>query len=218
MKYALLLSLLIAMPCWNQSTTTGKAETTGPCSPAVSGNNNQFTIKCQGISNEQGAQFLRILNKISKDQLDPKVVMDKFDDIENLIREIVPKARHLSDQQKATLRTATASFPDSWIVVQHSNTPEAKAYAEEIKAALGSKVVSGEFEQGMTVTGLQVGAPYNDTELTLVKYASNLANAMKQGGFPDVEFGSNHVKVPITPGAFLSGNIYITVGFQPSAH
>jgi len=218
MRCALIfVSLFILVPSWSQ-TTTGQAETSGPCSPAVTGSKNQFTINCQGITHEQGVQFLKILNKISKDQLDPKAVMDKFDEIEKLIRESIPRARHLTEQQKATLRAATASFPDGMIIVQHVGSPEAKDYAEEFKAALGSKVVPGEFEQGMTVTGVQVGAPYNDTELTVLKYASNLANAMKQGGFPDVEFVSNHLKVSITLGALLSGNVWITIGFPPSAH
>lgn len=102
--------------------------------------------------------------------------------------------------------------------MEHVGSPEAKDYADEFKAVLGSKVAPIENQQEMTVTGVRVGAPYNDTELTVLKYASNLANAMKQGGFPDVEFVSNHVKVPITPGAFLIGNVWITIGFSPSTH
>ena len=65
MRYALVLWLLTVVPSWGQTNATGKAETQGPCSPAVTGSNNQFTINCQGISKEQGAEFLKILNKIS---------------------------------------------------------------------------------------------------------------------------------------------------------
>lgn len=64
MRYSLIATLLITMPCWSQTTTTGRAETTGPCSPAVTGNNNTFTINCQGITKEQGAEILKTLNKI----------------------------------------------------------------------------------------------------------------------------------------------------------
>jgi hypothetical protein len=64
LRYGLILALLIATPCRSQTTTTGHAETAGPCSPAVSGNNNQFNINCQGITKEQGAKILKILNEI----------------------------------------------------------------------------------------------------------------------------------------------------------
>ena len=78
MKYGIILVLyFIAIPCRSQ--TTGKADSTGPCSPAVSGNNNQFTINCQ-ISKEQGQKMLDILNKILMNQLDPKTVTDKLDE------------------------------------------------------------------------------------------------------------------------------------------
>jgi hypothetical protein len=54
MRYGLILTLLIAMPGWSQTTTTGQAETTGLCSPAVTGSGNMFTINCR-IGKEQGA-------------------------------------------------------------------------------------------------------------------------------------------------------------------
>jgi len=69
-------------------TSTGTAETTGPCSPATTGNNNQLTINCQGIGKEQGDQLLRILNRIAKDQIDPKLVLEKLDEIQKGITEI----------------------------------------------------------------------------------------------------------------------------------
>jgi hypothetical protein len=91
-KYTLILfALLFSTPCHSQATTTGKAETSGPCSPAVSGNNNQFTINCPGISKEQGQKMLDILNKILKDQLDPQKVMIKLDEIENGIRQLAAR-------------------------------------------------------------------------------------------------------------------------------
>jgi len=81
LKYFLVaLSALMAVPCWSQ-TTTGKATTSGPCSPAVSGNNNQFTIKCPGINEEKGKRMLEILNKILANELDPEQVMAKLDEI-----------------------------------------------------------------------------------------------------------------------------------------
>jgi hypothetical protein len=89
-KYGLvpLTLILIATPCLSQTTTTGKAETTGPCSPAVTGGNNQFSINCQGISDKLGTQFVSLLNQIAQRQLDPEKVMVKLDEIEKGINAI----------------------------------------------------------------------------------------------------------------------------------
>lgn len=65
MRYTLALVLFLAVPCHCQ-TITGKAQTRGPCSPAVTGSNNQFKITCQGITKEQSEAFARILNQIAR--------------------------------------------------------------------------------------------------------------------------------------------------------
>lgn len=80
MRRCLILFLLIAMPCWSQTDKTGKAETSGFCSPAVTGSKNTFTFNC-GIGQRQGQKMLAILNKILASQLDPDVVMVKVDQI-----------------------------------------------------------------------------------------------------------------------------------------
>jgi len=86
-----ILLMLTAFPCRSQKpTTAGDAATSGPCSPAVTGSNNQFRIDCQGISKEQGAKMLGILNKILANQLDPEAVMAKLDEI---LKAVNPNAR-----------------------------------------------------------------------------------------------------------------------------
>jgi len=80
--------VLIAFPCSAQ-TTTGKAETTGACSPAVSGNNNQVSINCQDVSKDQAARITSILNRILAKQIDPDAVMLKLDELEKLISQYV---------------------------------------------------------------------------------------------------------------------------------
>jgi hypothetical protein len=67
MKYAQVLFLLFAIPCWSQTATTGKAETKGACSPAVSGSKNTFIIKCPGLTKKQADEFLKVLNKLAQD-------------------------------------------------------------------------------------------------------------------------------------------------------
>ncbi len=53
MKYGLILSLLISVPCIGQIKATGEAKTAGPCSPAISGNNNRVIMNCQGNGKEK---------------------------------------------------------------------------------------------------------------------------------------------------------------------
>lgn len=54
---ALLLLCLFAVPCFGQ-TRTGNASTTGPCSPAISGNNNSVTLEnCSPIAPKEAAQL-----------------------------------------------------------------------------------------------------------------------------------------------------------------
>src|SRR5882724_4513804 len=85
-----ILLMLVALPCGSQDAKTGAAETSGICSPAVTGNNNQFTINCQGLSQEQGAKMLRILNKVLAHQLDPEAVMTKLDEILKAVNPNIP--------------------------------------------------------------------------------------------------------------------------------
>ena len=78
--------LLCTMPLHAQ--TSGVADTSGPCSPAVTGSNNQFKITCDGISEAQGKELVKILNRISKEQLDTKLVMEKLDEIQKGVSDI----------------------------------------------------------------------------------------------------------------------------------
>jgi hypothetical protein len=88
-RYTLIL-VLFTTSCWSQSApATGKAETSGFCSPAVTGNNNTFTINC-GISKEQGQKIIAILNKILADKLDTDVVMAKLDEILHAVNPNIP--------------------------------------------------------------------------------------------------------------------------------
>lgn len=50
MNYGLILSLLIALPCMAQTKETKESKTSGPCSPAISGNNNRVIMDCQTVT------------------------------------------------------------------------------------------------------------------------------------------------------------------------
>ncbi len=102
MKYGLILFVLLAAPCWGQATTTGTADTKGPCSPAVTGSKNTFTINC-GIDKKQGQKMLDILNKILANQLDPQAVMTKLDEILNAVNPNVPAKAYFCDGHWRTM-------------------------------------------------------------------------------------------------------------------
>jgi hypothetical protein len=87
MKYGLVLSLLIAIPCMGQTKATGEAKTAGPCSPAVTGSNNKFQITCK-IDEKQGQKMVDILNRILSNQLDPDTVMAKLEEINNGVKDL----------------------------------------------------------------------------------------------------------------------------------
>jgi hypothetical protein len=61
LKLGVFFLIFIAVPCVSQKVSTGTAETTGACSPAVTGSENTFTITC-GIGKKQGQKILAILN------------------------------------------------------------------------------------------------------------------------------------------------------------
>src|SRR5271165_3672508 len=98
------IALLCLLCTWATGQTTGTAETKGSCSPANTGSNNTFTITC-GIGKEQGAELLRIVNRILANQTDLKQFNDKLEQILTGINDIRQSSagRRLSDEQKSML-------------------------------------------------------------------------------------------------------------------
>jgi hypothetical protein len=79
--FLIVLSILMgASASYGQTTATGKANTSGSCSPAVTGSKNTFVIKC-GVDSAQGKRMIEILNKVLENQIDPTAVMAKLDEI-----------------------------------------------------------------------------------------------------------------------------------------
>jgi hypothetical protein len=139
-RYGLALSLLIATSCWSQ-TATGKAQTIGFCSPAVTGSKNTFRINC-GISQKQGRKMLDILNKILANQLDPDAVMAKLDEILKAVNPNVPARTYFCDGQWRTAGPgADAALEvdmggDDSAFQQMIRLNNSKQYADLLKACL----------------------------------------------------------------------------------
>jgi len=105
--------LLFVIPCFGQNTTTttGKAETTGSCSPAVSGSNNKFTITCENIPEKFRVQFVDLLNRLAKNESDAEAMLTKLDGCLAGVKDIREQQQpwQLTENQKSLLRNALSS-------------------------------------------------------------------------------------------------------------
>ncbi|MGD0403225.1 MAG: hypothetical protein ABSB66_08510 [Candidatus Acidiferrales bacterium] len=111
MRYLVLL-LLVAMPCWCQS-TTGNADASGPCTVANSGNNNTFTINC-GIGKAQGETLLKIVNQILSNQTDLEQFRGKLDEIlknlNSIQKQVNPNAVKITYTKDGYKRTVSPNM------------------------------------------------------------------------------------------------------------
>lgn len=173
MKLTLLpVLVLIALPCRAQ-TATGKAETRGSCSPAVSGNGNKITITCNGVGREEEKKIVAILNKILADQLDTEQVMAKLNEISKTVNRpsqnapyginiggnnsgtatvnnLAPPPRRLSAEQLAAIRAAVASNDSVTYKVRTTNDANSQNYAHDLYDAISS-IAKQRLEQGPIV-------------------------------------------------------------------
>jgi hypothetical protein len=89
-----LFSLLLSLPAIAQQSNS----TSGQCSPIAPNNSGSVTINCSGLSREQGADLLRIVNRILANQIDLKVFSGKLDEILLTLRKL-PTSRDFDVQQ-----------------------------------------------------------------------------------------------------------------------
>jgi hypothetical protein len=115
MKWVLTLFLLLVIPCIAQNplAVTGNAETTGSCSPAVTGNNNKFTITCQNVPGKLRDQFVDILNRLAKNESDAVAILAKLDGCMKGVNEVREQQQpwHLTNEQKKRIGDALGRTP-----------------------------------------------------------------------------------------------------------
>ena len=214
-----MLLMFLAIPCWSQS--TGKAETSGPCSPAVTGSGNEFTINCKGIDKEQGQKILDILNKILANQLDSKSITEKLDELFKLISQRLPADRRLSPEQKVELVACLRTNPGKFIINAMGTTP-AYNYAQDwFEVFYGAGWTNGQpipIGTGLTRGGLppiqfSVHGTFNET----TKVVSMAIDSPEQNFFMCLN------KIPIGEGALLipsnenpAGTVVIFVSDRPN--
>jgi hypothetical protein len=72
-----------------QTATTGRANTSGTCSPATTGNSNKFIINC-GIGKEQGEKIIHLLNTVLSKK-DLAEIDAKLDELIEIAAKPVPQ-------------------------------------------------------------------------------------------------------------------------------
>jgi hypothetical protein len=75
-----LLAVILTGTISAQTTASGKASTTGPCSPATSGSHNQFFIKCV-IAGPERKQVVALLNTVLASKIDIELLMKKVNEM-----------------------------------------------------------------------------------------------------------------------------------------
>lgn len=163
MKLALLWLSITAATCAQAQAPSVRQETQGPCSVAVSGNNNQV-FTCQGFDEKTATQILAIVNRIAAKQLDPVLVMEKLDEIQKSIGDIklANSQRHLTPEQKQLMLPILKTEAPQELYFDCSPDPESQRYFAEISAFLaasGWKVMVHPYNWGTIQTyppGLQV--------------------------------------------------------------
>ena len=94
--------------------TTSEARSTSPCSLAMSAQNDQFTINCQGVAaKEQVDKLAAIVNKILINKLDPQLVMAKLDEIPKSSRQDSPAKTYFCDGMWQSAATGSDPLLDS---------------------------------------------------------------------------------------------------------
>jgi hypothetical protein len=222
MTYRLIVLLLIATPCWSQTGTTGKAETSGSCSPAVTGSNNQFTITCQGIPEKLRVQLVDLLNLIAKNQSNAAVMMTKLDGCVAGVNQIVEKEapRHLSPQQREIIIRTLSQFKGQRLgTIVNNSKRENREFLSEVKDVL---VASGwdVYEQGVMIAGAEpmgivITVGEKDTALPAVQ---GLVRVFEAAGIANVKFEFQPSSDPENKymfGKVKPGVILMQVGDKP---
>lgn len=168
--FVILLIVVLQVALFGQ-TTTGKAATSGICSPATTGSNNMYFIKCDGVGEAQGKKIISLLNRVLANQ-DLTAVNAKLDELLELASKPVqtqncvgsncvqgpnygpmtlnqygaPKLL-MTDDQRDQIRDAMTPFAGMVVrIICNDATEDSMAYANQLSKALND-------------AGLKVGQP-----------------------------------------------------------
>jgi len=185
-----LLFVIFAASLPAQNATESTAKTSGPCSPAVSGNQNEIKITCNGISKDQAEQYLKILNTIAQNQLPADRVLRTLEDIKNGVNRCTSAAlgRRLTDKQRQIMSDALTRYSNTELEIWTTSDAESSLFTSDLVSELNSigwKVtqrtqiyVNGPPPEGILV---EVNKEQNDSHLVPNAFVA-LANALSDCG------------------------------------
>jgi hypothetical protein len=133
----ILLPLVLYGSSFGQTTMSGKATTSGTCSPATTGNNNTYYFHYCGSDPEQGKKMEEILNKILLNQ-DMAAANAKLDEILRIVSTLGPPPARVvkkKDGEAAVeiLKTAKPGASVSFTYIGSTDDPEISPYFGQIK-------------------------------------------------------------------------------------
>jgi hypothetical protein len=191
------LLLLLSGSCGAQ--TSGNATSSGPCSPAVSGSNNSFSIECNGITKQQYQQFLAILNKIARNDIPADKVMEKLDEIQHDVETIKKNTagRRLTPEQINSLSAALSPLKGHSIeILSQISDADGSVYAQDFVQAFKQAGIgnggegSGIAQYSFPLKGVLVSINKHDGEAnTIPADALVLSQGLKAIGIDVIGFG-----------------------------
>lgn len=133
MRFLLAVLLLTTATFAQKGSQQVNQETSGPCSVAINGNNNQV-FTCQGFDEKTTKQILAIVNRIAVKQLDPALVMQKLDEIQKSLSDIkeTNAQRHITAEQRARIVPLLKAAGPQELFFVCSPDPESQIYFRDI--------------------------------------------------------------------------------------
>lgn len=165
MKCVAFFLIAACVPVWGQTASSIPAATNGSCSPAVTGNKNNFLISCK-IYSSQGKHMVDLLNKILANQIDPNLVMGKLD-------EILKAASHPSDVQNCAGSNCFQGTNNGKVEMKQYGAPKLMMTDEQhdaIREAMKPYAKS------------QIGILVNNATEDSMAFANKLCDALQSAG------------------------------------
>jgi len=133
-RAAIALGLCLVVPA-----TTARAETTAGCTVTnvniVAEDLGDVTITCTALSEAFGKQLADILTRVLQDRLDPQMVMEKLDEVDQVPREGV--ARTVDESQRQLIIQSLSGKPTGQIAITaHPEVSDSAGFAKAIATSL----------------------------------------------------------------------------------
>jgi hypothetical protein len=177
MKFFLILTLLMSLPCYSQSASPGHIETKGQCSPVLTGDGNTVTLTCYNVDRKLADQIGQLVADSKRDDRSLKEISKKLDALFTEVRdansvrvEIVPISSNEPTQVPHSLTNRSGmAYTSKWRVILSGSVPSF------FVSASGPVIDLGIIPEGMgvkqTIMGrTDSGSPYEQLSNAFGRY------------------------------------------------